>query len=310
MENEFLKKQRPSSRGRTRSRAVRGDDAEKATYPISWMCRLLRVPRSSFYAWRHRAETPAAARRGELSILAAAAFKARRGAYGCRRVTAQLNRDGHPCSVGLVADLMRELGLRACQPRAYQRTTVPGEEPVVAPDPTGRDFTAPAPGQRLVGAITYLRTGEGWLYLATVTGLATGMVTGWQLAACMRTSLVTDALDMAISSGHAPPGAIFHSDKGAQYTSAEFARFCAAHGVRTSTGRTGICYDNAAAESFFGTMKNEMYYRQDFPDRARARFAVADYIEVFYNRRRLHSTLGYRPPAEALTDFQAAAAAA
>ena len=215
-----------------------------------------------------------------------------------------------PCSVGLVADLMRELGLRACQPRAYKRTTVPGEQPVTSPDLIGRDFTATAPGQRLVGDITYLKTGEGWLYLATVIDLATRMVTGWQLAGHMRTSLITSALDMAITHGHVQPGAVFHSDKGAQYTSAEFTRFCQSRGIRTSTGRTGVCWDNAAAESFFGAMKNEMYYRQSFPTRARARFAVADYIEVFYNRRRLHSALGYRTPSEALTQFQAAATAA
>ncbi len=140
--------------------------------------------------------------------------------------------------------------------------------------------------------------------------LATRMVTGWQLAAHMRTSLVTDALAMAITHGRVQPGAIFHSDKGAQHTSAEFAWFCAAHGIRPSTGRTGVCWDNAAAESFFGALKNEMYYRQAFPNRARARFAVADYIEVFYNRRRLHSALGYHTPFEALTQFQAAATAA
>ena len=136
------------------------------------------------------------------------------------------------------------------------------------------------------------------------------MVTGWQLAEHMRTSLVTDALAMAITHGHVQPGAIFHSGKGAQYTSAEFARFCAAHGIRTSTGRTGACWDNAAAESFSGALKNEMYHRQSFPDRARARFAAAGYIEVFYNRRRLHSALSYRTPFEALTEFQAAATAA
>jgi putative transposase len=285
-------------------------EAEKANYKVAWMCRLLGVPRSSFYAWRGRAETLAAARRRELAGHVSRAFEAGRGAYGCRRVAAALNRGGHRCSVGLVAGLMRDLGLRACQPRAYKRTTVPGEEPVASADLIGRDFTAPGPGQRLAGDITYLRTGEGWLYLATVIDLATKMVVGWQLAAHMRTSLVTGALDMAIGGGHAPPGAIFHSDKGTQYTSAEFARFCAANGVRTSTGRTGICYDNAAAESFFGTLKNEMYYRRSFPTRAGARFAVADYIEVFYNRRRLHSALGYRTPAEALTQFQATATAA
>jgi putative transposase len=285
-------------------------DAEKANYKIAWMCRLLGVPRSSFYAWRNRAETATAARRRELAVHVRRVFDAGRGAYGCRRVAAQLNRDGHLCGVGLVADLMRELGLRACQPRAYKRTTVPGEQPVASPDLIGRDFTAVAPGTRLVGDITYLRTGEGWLYLATVIDLATRMVTGWQLASHMRTSLVTDALDMAITHGHIQPGATFHSDKGAQHTSAEFARFCQAHGIRTSTGRTGVCWDNAAAESFFAALKNEMYYRQAFPDRARARFAVADYIEVFYNRVRLHSTLGYRTPAEALAEFQAAATAA
>ena len=215
-------------------------DAEKASYPVAWMCLLLKVPRSSFYAWRNQAESPSAARRRELAILVKKAFKAGRGAYGCRRVAAQLNRDGHPCSVGLVADLMREAGLRACQPRAYKRTTVPGEQPVTSPDLISRDFTADAPGQKLVGDITYLRTGEGWLYLATVIDLATRMVTGWQLASHMRTSLVTDALAMAITHGHVAPGVIFHSDKGAQYTSAEFTRFCAASGVRTSTGRTGV----------------------------------------------------------------------
>jgi putative transposase len=284
--------------------------AEKANYKVAWMCRLLRVPRSSFYAWRNKAETATAARRRELASQVRRVFEAGRGAYGCRRVAAQLNRDGHRCSVGLVADLMRELGLRACQPRAYKRTTVPGEQPVISPDLIGRDFTAAAPGTRLVGDITYLRTGEGWLYLATVIDLATKMVTGWQLAGHMRTSLVTDALNMAITHGRVQPGAIFHSDKGAQYTSAQFARFCQANRLRTSTGRTGVCWDNAAAESFFGALKNEMYYRQSFPGRDRARFAVADYIEVFYNRRRLHSALGYRTPLEALTEFQAAAAAA
>jgi len=285
-------------------------DAEKANYKIAWMCRLLGVPRSSFYAWRNRAETATAARRRELAAHVRRVFKAGRGAYGCRRVAAQLNREGHPCSVGLVAELMRELGLRACQPRAYKRTTLPGEQPVASPDLIGRDFTATAPGTRLVGDITYLKTGEGWLYLATVIDLATKMVTGWQLASHMRTSLVTDALAMAISHGHIQPGAVFHSDRGTQYTSAEFTRFCQAHGVRTSIGRTGVCWDNAAAESFFAALKNEMYHRQAFPTRAKARCAIADYIEVFYNRQRLHSTLGYRTPAEVLTEFQTAATAA
>lgn len=272
---------------------------------------MLSVARSSFYAWRNRIETPTAARRRQLAGHVRRVFDDSRQTSGCRRVAAQLNREGHECSVGLVADLMRELGLKAVQPRAYKRTTVPGEDPVETPDLIGRDFTAGgAPGQRLVGDITYLKTGEGWLYLATVIDLATRMVIGWQMATHMRTSLVVEALQMGIDAGLIAPNAIFHSDRGAQYTSRDYARFCREHRVRTSVGRTGVCWDNAAAESFFAALKNEMYYRHSWPTRARARFAVADYIEVFYNRRRLHSTLGYRTPLEALTDYPPAATAA
>ena len=285
-------------------------DVEKANYDIAFMCRLMKVPRSSFYAWRNRVETPTQARRRSLAVQVQAEFDASRKTSGCRRITAALNRKDIACPVGLVADLMRELGLAAVQPRAYKRTTVPGQAPVPAPDLLQREFTADAPGQRLVGDITYLRTGEGWLYLATVLDLATRMVVGWQLAAHMRTSLVTDALQMAIDGGHVDQDAVFHSDRGTQYTSAEFAKFCAGRDIRRSLGRTGVCWDNAAAESFFAALKNEMYHRQSFGTRARARFAVAEYIEVFYNRRRLHSTLGYRTPFEALTDYRTAATAA
>jgi transposase InsO family protein len=275
------------------------------------MCELLKVARSSFYAWRDRTETPTAARRRELAVEIKRVFDDSRATSGCRRVAAQLDREGIECSVGLVADLMRELGLKAVQPRAYKRTTIPGEQPVAAPDLIDRDFTAGgAPGARMVGDITYLKTGEGWLYLATVIDLATRMVVGWQLAAHMRTSLVTDALAMGIDAGLVAPDAIFHSDRGTQYTSREFARFCTDRTIRTSVGRTGVCWDNAAAESFFAALKNEMYYRHTWPTRARARFAVAEYIEVFYNRRRLHSTLGYRTPLEALTEHRTAATAA
>ena len=284
-------------------------DAEKATYPIAMMCSLLRVSRSTFYAWRDRADTATAARRRDLAGHVRRVFDASRGTYGCRRVTAALNRQGIVCSVGLVADIMRELRLRACQPRAYKRTTVPGEQPVSTPDLIERDFTAPAPGTRLVGDITYLRTGEGWLYLATVIDLATRMVVGWQTAPHMRTSLIIDALTMAKKHGRVSRNAVFHSDKGCQYTSTDFAEFCRQIRVRRSVGRTGVCWDNAAAESFFATLKNEMYYRQSFATRARARFAVAEYIEVFYNRQRLHSTLGYRTPADALNRYQLRTAA-
>ena len=275
------------------------------------MCDQLEVARSSFYAWRSRTETPTRARRRQLAGHVNRVFDESRHTFGCRRIAAQLNGEGHECSVGLVADLMRELGLKAVQPRGYKRTTVPGEQPVDSPDLLERDFAAGGtPGQRLVGDITYLRTGEGWLYLATVIDLATRMVVGWQLAHHMRTRLVIDALQMAIDAGLVAPDAIFHSDRGCQYTSHEFTRFCTDNRVRTSVGRTGVCWDNAAAESFFAALKNEMYYRHTFTTRARARFAVAEYIEVFYNRRRLHSTLGYRTPLQALTEHRQAATAA
>lgn len=273
---------------------------------------MLGVARSSYYAWLGRVETPTQARRRELAGLIRAAFQDSRQTFGCRRIARELNRAGHECSIGLVADLMRELGLRAVQPRAYKRTTIPGDAPVESPDLIGRDFdpASSAPGHRLVGDITYLRTGEGWLYLATVIDLATRMVVGWQLASHMRTSLVVDALQMGIDAGLVAPQAIFHSDRGTQYTSNEFAQYCKDKLVRTSLGRTGVCWDNAVAESFFAALKNDMYYRHRFATRARARFAVAEYIEVFYNRRRLHSALGYRTPTEALNDYRQAAQAA
>ena len=193
--------------------------AEKATYPIVWMCRLLKVGQSSYYDWVTRAGTlsATAARRAELGVQVKAVFEEYRQTYGCRRIARELNAAGVSCSVGLVADLMREQGLVAVQPRAYKVTTVPGEDDeVLPPDLIGRDFTADAPGQRLVGDITYLRTDQGWPYLATVIDLYTRMVVGWQMAEHMRTTLVVDALDMARLHGHLGAGVNFHSDRGTQ----------------------------------------------------------------------------------------------
>lgn len=287
-------------------------DAEKANYPIAWMCSILGVARSSFYDWRRQASTvtATAARRAELAVMIAGVFEEFRGTYGCRRIARELNARGTACSVGLVADLMRELGLKAVQPRAYRVTTVHGADDDYPADLLERDFTSDEPGTKLVGDITYLRTGQGWLYLATVIDLATRMVGGWQIADHMRTSLVIDALEMARLHGHVRPDAVFHTDRGAQYASAQFAAFCTSIGVRRSMGRTGVCWDNAAAESFFATLKNEMYYRSSFATKARARFAVAEYVEVFYNRKRMHSAIGYRTPAQALNDYRTAATAA
>ena len=172
-------------------------EGEKANYPIAWMCGLLKVPRSSFYEWRVRVVTATAARRGELAVLLGEAFEEFRQAYGCRRIARVLNARGHACSVGLVADLMRELGLRAVQPRAYRHAAVHGTGDEYPADLSARDFTSDEPGTRLVGDITYLRTGQGWLYLATVIDLATRMVVRSQMADHMRTPLIVEALEMA-----------------------------------------------------------------------------------------------------------------
>jgi putative transposase len=271
------------------------------------MCPLLQIPRSTYYDWTHRASelTATAARRAALGVMVCEVFDEFLETYGCRRVTLVLNERGYPCCVNTVAEMMRAQGLEAVQPRGFKVTTIAGETDEMPPDLIGRDFTAPAPGTRLVGDITYLRTGQGWLYLATVIDLYTRMVVGWALADHMRTSLVTDALAMAGAHGHLRPGAVFHSDRGTQYTSKEFEKYCKTHNIARSVGRTGICYDNAVAESFFGTLKNEMYHRLSFPTRKQATFAVVNFIELFYNRKRHHSTLGYRTPAQALRDYRA-----
>jgi transposase InsO family protein len=247
-------------------------------------------------------------RRAKIEVHVQAAFAAGRGTYGVRRVHAVLGRsddaDVAGASVRIVRDIMQDKGLHACQPRAYRTTTVrdPGVEPVIA-DHVGRDFTATAPGRKLVGDITYVPTWQGWLYLATVIDCHTKAVVGWSMADHMRTDLVCDAITMATRNVPVAAGAVFHSDRGSQYTSAQFARHLAEHGLTGSMGRTGICWDNAMAESFFGALKNELVYRTVFPTRDKARQAIAEYIEVFYNRQRLHSALGYKTPLEVANEY-------
>lgn len=280
--------------------------AEKASFPLVMMCRLLDLPRSTYYAWTHRAETPTGARHRELTAEVRRVHAKHKQRYGCRRVARELNREGIPVAVGTVASIMRAEGLVTKRPRAWKKTTVQAEDAPVRRDRIKRIFDCRIPGIRMVGDITYLRTGEGWLYLATVIDLCSRKVVGWQLADHMRTSLIVDALDMAVDSGHVQNGhkrgVVFHSDRGSQYTSAEFSEHASTRGVTLSCGQTGVCWDNAVAESFFATLKNEMYHHEWFPTRRAARFAVAEYIEVYYNRQRLHSTLGYRTPAEAHHD--------
>lgn len=287
--------------------------AEKADpaspYRVVKMCTWLQVSTSGFYDHCDAMPSARELRRAKITTYVQAAFDLGRGAYGVRRVHAFLQRSDDPevagVSENLVRAIMAELGLAGCQPRGYKTTTQPDPDPPTAPaDLVGRDFTAPKPGTRLVGDITYIRSWTGWLYLATVIDCCTREVVGWSMATHMRASLVCDAISMAAGNGKIEPDAIFHSDRGTQYTSAEFTTHLRGLGIRSSMGRRGQCWDNALAESFFASLKNELVYRTVFATQERARRAVAEYIEVFYNRIRLHSGLGYKTPAEVAHSFQ------
>ena len=267
------------------------------------MCAWLNVSTSGFYDHENAVETARQRRRAKVSSHVQAAHAAGRGGYGVRRVHAVLARSDDPevasCSLKLVRALMAELGLAGCQPRAYKTTTESDPDAPTAPaDLVHRDFSAEIPGMKLVGDITYIRTWAGWLYLATVIDCHTRQVIGWSMADHMRTSLICDAITMAAGRGGLQPDAIFHSDRGSQYTSTEFSAHLRALHLRGSMGKVGQCWDNALAESFFGALKNELIYRTVFTTRAKARTAIAEWIEVFYNRSRLHSGLGYKTPAE------------
>ena len=280
-------------------------DQEKANYPVVMMARLLGVARQGFYAWlKHRddAPKPSVARRAGLAGQITEAWQKSQHRHGGRRIRADLAKQGVSVSLWLVRKIMTDLGIEGIQPRKPKKTTIQDPNAEARPDLLRRRFYPPVPTTFLVGDITYLRTGEGWLYLATVIDLTTRMVVGWQMADHMRASLVVDALHMAHQAGLVAGNAVFHSDRGAQYTSAEFTQAAGVIDVRLSVGRTGSCLDNAVAESFFAALKNEMYYQRKFKTKGRARLAVAEYIEIYYNRNRPHSTLEYRTPAEAMAD--------
>ena len=269
---------------------------------IERMCRWLQVSRSGYYEWLNRPPSPTAQRRQLLKIKIQAVFDASDGSYGYRRLHQELVRGGEPVGSELVRELMRELGLVACQPRPWRITTIQGEQSS-APDLVGRDFTAEAPGCKLVGDISYIRTWAGWLYLAMVIDCFNREVIGYAMADHMRTSLVNDALGMAARNHNLDAGCIFHSDRGTQYTSTEFAAKLVSLNMRQSLGRTGCCYDNALAESFFAALKNERVHRTVYPTRSKAKQDIAHYIEIFYNRQRLHSALGYRTPHEVRSEY-------
>jgi len=282
-------------------------DAEYATSPaapaITLMCRWLEVSKSGYYEWRSRPESATAKRREELKLLITKAFDDSDGTYGYRRIWSQLARWGVQAGLELVRALMRELGLVACQPRPWRpATTVQGAAGPI-PDLVNRDFSAAVPGAKMVGDITYIPTWEGWVYLASVIDCASRKVIGWAMDGNYRTPLITQAIEMAARNLDLPEDAIFHSDRGSNYTSAGFAAVLKTLGIRQSVGRTGICFDNSLAESFNAALKVERVHRTVYPTRKEAVEDIARYIELRYNQRRLHSALGYRTPQEALTEF-------
>jgi putative transposase len=294
-------------------------DAEKATltaagavkYSIVKMCEWLDVSASGYYEWRGRPVSVTAARRDRLAVLIDVAFADSDGTYGHRRVHAQLARWGEHASLELVRALMRELGLVACQPRPWRHSlTAADAAPAPIPDLVRRNFTAPAPGQKMVGDITYIPTWEGWVYLATVIDCHTKAVIGWAIDDNYKTPLISAAIGMAARNHDLTPGAIFHSDRGSNYTSTEFAGVLDRLGIRQSIGRTGICYDNAMAESFFAALKTERVHRTQYPTREHARRDIARYIELHYNTKRLHSALGYKTPQEVHDEYRNRRAAA
>jgi putative transposase len=281
-------------------------DAQYATSPaapaISRMCSWLGVSKSGFYEWRSRPESVTAKRRKELKLLIQKAFDDSDGTYGYRRIGSQLARWGVQAGLELVRALMRELGLVACQPRPWRPATTQQGPAGPIPDLVNRDFSAGTPGAKIVGDITYIPTWEGWLYLATAIDCATRKVIGWAMDDNYKTPLITAAIEMAARNVDLPDGAIFHSDRGSNYTSGEFAAVLSRLGIRQSVGRTGICFDNSLAESFNAMLKVERVHRTAYPTRKKAKDDIARYIELRYNRTRLHSALGYRTPQEVLDE--------
>lgn len=275
-------------------------EAEKAGQRnVAKACCLLEVSRSAFYEWHKHLPSARQVADDELGERIQAIWDDSKGTYGWPRVHAQLRRDGVHVSRKRVARIMRRRGLIGRCRRRWTKTTVSDPE-VAAVDLLKRAF---GPGtveldRVYVGDITYIWTWEGWAYLATVIDLASRRVVGWALADHMRAELVGDALRMAIAQRRPAPGLIFHSDRGTQYTSSEFTALLAEHKMIQSLSRPRQCWDNAVAESFFASLKLELIDRRSWATRAQVRSAVFDYIERFFNRRRLHSSLGYLTPAD------------
>ena len=278
---------------------------EKANHGVTMMARVLEVSRSGFYRWLKSnpggGDPWAGLKEAILDI-----WRRSKGRFGLGKVHARLAAH-FPGVAGTtryrVRKCMLELGIRGKCPNASKTTTVPDKGAPARPDLVRRDFTSPVPTYKLVGDITYLRTTTGFIYLATVIDLCTRMVVGRGIADNMRASLVVSAMEMAWGRGYVAGNAIFHSDRGSQYTSSLFAAWAKAHDVRLSVGRTGSCHDNAVAESFFGTLKNEWFHHERLMDAETTRHLAIELVESYYNRYRPHEAIGDRVPAEVMEEF-------
>jgi putative transposase len=273
-------------------------EREKTVFPVTRMCRVLGVSPSGFWAWSKRPPSARARSDAALTTTIRAIHKDSRGVYGMPRVHAELQFGGTRCSRKRVARLMRAAGLEGVHRRRFTRTTVRDLDAAPAPDLVNRTFSATRPNRLWVADITYLPTWQGFLYLAAVIDVFSRRVVGWAMAGHLRTELILDAIDMAISRRRPDAGLVHHSDRGTQYTSIAFGLRCREAGIAVSMGSTGDAYDNAMAESFFASLETELIDRSSWRTRADARLAVFDYIEAFYNPRRRHSGLGYLSPAE------------
>ncbi len=269
---------------------------EKAWYPVALMCRVLHVSRSGYYAWCKR---PAAERRRQdqrLTLEVAAIHAESRGRYGSPRVHAELRDRGQRIARKRVARLMRTAGLRARVRRRFRCTTDSKHGMPIKGNLLARRFAMSTPNAGWVSDITYLWTFEGWLYLAIVLDLFSRRVVGWALSERLERGVALDALGMALKGRRPAGGMLHHSDRGSQYASQEYQQLLAAHGILSSMSRSGNCWDNAVAESFFATLKLELVYETQWRTREEARSALFEYLELFYNRQRRHSALGYLSP--------------
>jgi putative transposase len=270
--------------------------AEKACFPIAPMCKLLEVTRAGYYAYAKRPSPDRRPAEVALRAKVAGIHKESRGTYGSPRVLAALRTSGFRVSKKRVERTMRALGLQARPRGRFRTTTKANPKHPVASNLLNRQFTASCPNERWVTDITYIWTDEGWCYLAAILDLFSRRVVGWALDATLNTSLPLRALDEALLRRKPVPGLQHHSDRGCQYTSQDYRAKLEALGIEVSMSRKGNCWDNAVAESFFATLKTELIYARSWTSRIELRAAVFEYIEIFYNRQRLHSTLDYKTP--------------